>query len=182
MSMTALKPSEIEAIKLVTDLEAVCKLGLFRIVQFSSNNVSVLNAIPLVDRAKELQLRSLDYNDLPSERALGVFRNINDDSFTFSITVKDKPHTRRTVSSVYDPVGFTAPFILIAKQMLQYFCREEHLGWDDEVPDEYVTRWNDWLKQLPLPKDVHVSRYVRPIPLGAVVSTHSRTIDYFDRR
>ena len=89
--------------------------------------------------------------------------------------IKDKPNTRRgilsTVSSVYDPLGFIAPFILISKHILQDLSREEHLGWDDEVPDGYVTRWNDWLKQLPLLKDVHVSRCVRPIPFGAVVST-----------
>ena len=68
-------------------------------------------------------------------------------------------------------MGFIAPFILIAKHILQDLCKEERLGWDDAVPDESVTRWNDWLKQLPLLKDVHVSRCVRPIPFGAVVST-----------
>ena len=55
---------------------------------------------------------------------------------------KDKPSTRRgilsIVSSVYDPLGFVAPFIWTAKMILQRLCRK-NIGWDDEI-DEAIEK------------------------------------------
>ena len=56
---------------------------------------------------------------------LGVLCNIEDEAFGFKVALKSKPVTRRDVlsvsSSVYDPLGFGAPFLLrkadIAKVM-----------------------------------------------------------------
>lgn len=90
--------------------------------------------------------------DLPTERALGLLWNIEADTFGYSISLKDKPLTRQgilsVVSSVYDPLGFAAPFILLAKEILQDLCRM-NIGWDDPIPDIYVKRWEAWLKDIP---------------------------------
>lgn len=37
-----------------------------------------------------------------------------------------------TVASIYDPLGFIAPFVLLGKQILQQMCREK-IGWDEET-------------------------------------------------
>ena len=75
--------------------------------------------------------------------------------------MKDKLLTRRgilsRVSSVYDLVGFVAPFSLYAKRILQDLGEKERLGWDETVPEYYVARCCDWLKQLPLLRNVHIS-------------------------
>ena len=56
--------------------------------------------------------------------------------FGFRIVIKDQPLTRRgilsTISSVYDPLGIAAPFLLVGKKILQDLCRTK-LGWDDEI-------------------------------------------------
>ena len=56
------------------------------------------------------------------ETALGVLWNIEEDVFKFKVNMKEKPKTRRdmlsTLSSVYDPLGFVAPFILQGKRIL----------------------------------------------------------------
>lgn len=87
----------------------------------------------------------LNYDALPIERALGVQWCVKSDTFRFRITIKDKPLTTRgilsIVSSVYDPLGFAASFTLAAKKLLQDLCKEEKLGWDDELPDSYLKRW-----------------------------------------
>lgn len=68
------------------------------------------------------QVKNLDFDKLPVERALGVQWNVASDQFGFSIVIKDRPTTKRDilsiVSSVYDPLGFAAAFILNVKTIL----------------------------------------------------------------
>ena len=51
----------------------------------------------------------------------------------------DRPSTRRGIlsvaSSVYNPLGFAAQFILPAKRILQDLGRKG-LGWNTQVPDD----------------------------------------------
>lgn len=55
------------------------------------------------------------------ERALGVEWCVTSDTFKFRVQVKLNPLTRRgvlsTVASIYDPLGFIAPFVLLGKQI-----------------------------------------------------------------
>lgn len=39
------------------------------------------------------------------------------------------------VSSIYDPLGFVAPFIFLAKTILQDMCRSKP-RWDDQIPED----------------------------------------------
>ncbi|KAL3999159.1 4-aminobutyrate aminotransferase / (S)-3-amino-2-methylpropionate transaminase [Sarotherodon galilaeus] len=61
------------------------------------------------------------------QKELSVYNGILKMTFTFSIVNKDKPLTRHgilsNVSSIYDPLGFLAPVILPAKQILQHLCK-----------------------------------------------------------
>lgn len=56
------------------------------------------------------------------ERVLGAEWCITCDSFKFRVQVKPNPLTRRgvlsTVASMYDPLGFMAPFVILGKQIL----------------------------------------------------------------
>ena len=103
---------------------------------------------------------------------------VESDTFKFHITVKDKPVMRRgilsVVSSIYDPLGFAAPFMLTAKRLLRDLCREEKLGWDDELPDAYRMRWEKWRNKLPLLERLTVSCCVKPTEFGEVKSREIR--------
>ena len=83
------------------------------------------------------------------------------DTFGFKISLRDKPSTRRgilsIVSSIYDPLGFVAPFILPAKCLLQTLCRRG-LGWDDKVSNEDISIWQSWLGDLPKLESLKVYR------------------------
>ena len=74
------------------------------------------------------------------------------------------------VSSVYDPLGFAAPFILPAKALLQDLCRK-NLGWDDPVSEEDLARWRNWLDELPKLKDLKVDRCFKPANFAEVTSS-----------
>ena len=133
------------AIELIQGLGEVCGHGGFNLTKFISNSRAVLESVPPEKRSKEARDLALGRDRLPVERALGVQWCVESDVFEFRIVLNDKPPTRRgilsVVPSIYDPLGFAAPFTLPAKKILQDLCREE-MGWDDTVPEQYQVRWD----------------------------------------
>ena len=79
------------------------------------------------------------------------------------------PDSERS-SSIFDPLGFLAPFILIAKQILQDLCRIK-LEWDDEIPLQYMPCWENWLPDLPKLSSFSISRCLMPTEFGQVASS-----------
>lgn len=149
-----------EAVNMIKRGQTMCMNGGLRLHKFSSNSKEVLSLIPPEDRAMGL------LNDkLPVEFTLGVQWNIQSDTFQFNIVLNDKPLTRRgilsTVSSIYDPLGFISPVILVGKQILQQKCGE-NIGWDDPIPDELHMRWERWRNDLKELSDLQIRRCVTP--------------------
>ena len=161
------------AIELIQGLCQACEHGGFNLTKFTSNSRAVLESIPTEKRSKEARDLDLGHDRLPVERALGVLWCVESDVFKFRIVIDDKPPTRRgilsVISSIYDPLGFAAPFTLPAKKILQDLCRED-IGWDDTIPDQYQTRWAKWLSELPLLEQFKANRCVKPPEFGTVTS------------
>lgn len=107
------------------------------------------------------------------ERALGVEWCITSDTFKFRVQVKANLLTRRgvlsTVASIYDPLGFIAPFVLLGKQILQQMCREK-VDWDEEIPEHLKPQWESWTKDFPGLADVQINRCFVPSDFGQVKS------------
>ncbi|KAJ7985811.1 hypothetical protein DPEC_G00344340 [Dallia pectoralis] len=84
---------------------------------------------------------------MPQERALGIQWNVERDCFRFDNTLKDQPATRRgilsTVASIYDPLGFLAPYVLHGKRILQEMCHQG-INWDESLPEALRPRWESW--------------------------------------
>ena len=82
--------------------------------------------------------KDLTFSDTQVERALGIHWSIQGDSFKFNNTLANQPGTRRgmlaTVASIYNPLGFLAPYVLTGKKILQEMCRQG-VGWDDPLPE-----------------------------------------------
>ncbi|XP_078357279.1 uncharacterized protein LOC144642164 [Oculina patagonica] len=163
--------SEDKAIRLAKELRELLAKGGFKLTKWLSNSRKVIESLPESERAA--QVKTLDFDKLPVERALGVQWNVASDQFGFSIVIKDRPATRRgilsIVSSVYDPLGFAAPFILNAKLILQDLCRNKY-GWDDKIPDEYLQRWQAWLQELPKLEQLTIQRCFKSPDLGEIAS------------
>ncbi|XP_067034775.1 uncharacterized protein [Acropora muricata] len=154
-------PTVPEAIKLTKNGTEMCMRGGFSPHKFTSNSKEVVESIVEALLPKEIKDIDLNCDLLPLERVLDVEWNIENDAFKFGITLKDKPLTRRgilsTVNSVYDPLGFAAPFLLRGKRILQLLCKE-NLGWDDAIPDELRMQWETWRNELPLLEMTDVPR------------------------
>ena len=166
--------TKVKAKEQIDGLRQVCAKGGFRLTKFICSRRSVLESIPEEERSKGVKTLDLNYDELPIERALGVQWCVESDTFRFCITNKDEPLTRRgilsLVSSIYDPLGFAAPFTLRAKKLLQDLCKHEKLGWNDELTELYRSRWEDWRSKLPMLERILVPRCVKPIDFAEVKS------------
>ncbi len=164
-------PTEKQAICLIKNLKQMCSLGGFKPTKWVSNSRAVLASIPDDDRAKNFKNLDLDREKLPNDRALGLYWDVENDIFSFRVTANSKTPTRRNilsiVNSVYDPLGFLAPFVLKAKQILQQLCEAKH-GWDEAIPVELLKPWQQWLKELDELARFQISRCVKPKNFGQV--------------
>ncbi|XP_013408934.1 uncharacterized protein LOC106172673 [Lingula anatina] len=110
------------AVKFIPQLCELLESGGFKLTKWMSNKHEVLESIPVQERAKGVEV-NLSQQALPTERALGVYWNVEEDVFCYKIALKEKPLTRRgilsMVSSIFDPLGFASPYILQAKKILQ---------------------------------------------------------------
>ena len=159
------------AIDMIKNCQAMCKDGGLRLHKFASNSKEVLANIPPEDLVKGLTDIDIFCESLPVERTLGVLWNIESDCFQFRVTLSNKPLTRRgllsTVSSIYDPLGFISPLVLLGKQILQQMCSES-IGWDDPIPDSLRMKWESWRQSLFGLESIKINRCLKPDNFGTI--------------
>ena len=118
-------PTPEAAIKLSNQLTKLCARGGFNLTKFLSNDRRVLAEIPV--KKRETPSLDLDFDELPVNRALEIRWNIEIDTFGFKVMDLSKPNTMRgmlsTIASVFDPLNFAAPVMLLAKQIMQDLWR-----------------------------------------------------------
>ena len=157
---------------MVKNVIGMCQKGGFKLTKFISNSREILTAIPEERHHQKIKDQALNIGDLPVERALGVHWNIENDYFDFKINLKEKPVTRSgmlsTISSVYDPLGIAAPFVLEERKILQKLCQLK-VGRDEKIPDNLKKDWVCWRNKLPKLENVKVNRCYKPGNFGKVM-------------
>ncbi|XP_055957370.1 uncharacterized protein LOC126821179 [Patella vulgata] len=167
-------PNENDAIKLVKEICVILKLGGFNLTKWLSNSRQLLSTIPEKDRVEEVKKLDFETDNLPIKRAPSVQWSVVKDRLEFDINIVNPKATRRNIlsamSSVYDPCGFVAPYVLKAKMILQELCRAK-LSWDETIPETHKLEWEKWLIDLPNLSKVKVNRCLVPNNFGKVVNT-----------
>ena len=86
--------------------------------------------------------------------------------------MSDKPVTRRgllaALSSVYEPLGLGAPFLLKGFQTIQNLC-SNNLTWDELINYSNSYEWLKWRNQLMTLQDMNITRSIRPKNFGEVI-------------
>ena len=153
-------------------VKQLCALGGFNLTKFMSNDRQLLNSFPNEERGKEVKAIDLSHDELPETKALGVVWIPEDDELVVRTGVMAKEPTRRgilaTVSSVYDPLGIVAPFVLSGRTILQELCRLE-LGWDQILPLHLEDMWKKWVEALPMLAEYRIDRCLIPRDFGECV-------------
>lgn len=116
-----------------------------------SNSSRVLRDIPLQDRKAEVDL---DADYLPSTKTLGVWWLSDRDVFTFRENAPGdemsytKRHFLKKIATLFDPIGFLAPFTIRAKILLQQMWMAG-LDWDEELTEPLANAARAWFSELP---------------------------------
>ena len=104
-------PKTDQALPLTSDLMKLLREGGFHLTKFDSNSRVLLASIPPTSRANPKL--DLDLDQLPLERALGVYWDAQSGNFKFKALQVYKPSTKRGVLSIlislFDPWDFFHP-------------------------------------------------------------------------
>lgn len=104
--------------------------------------------------------------------ALVVFWKIENNTRCFKVSIKNKPMTERGIlsflSSAYDLLDFGAPFLLKGLNILQRTCRKI-LKWEEALPQNIVTEWWKWRKELHNLEGTHKKTCSLPSSFGKVI-------------
>ena len=162
------QPCEKDAIDLIKGVQATLATANLRLHKVASNSITVMEAFSTEDRAKVLWDLDLRQDALPAQLTLGVQWDLKGDNLKFSVWPTEKPFTRTgvlsAVNSIYNPLGFAAPVILIGKLLLQQLVAlgkkklsGAALGWDDPLPEDLKLRWQRWKEELPALEGIFVN-------------------------
>ena len=158
--------------QLVQKVINMCKSGGFNLTKFLSNSKELLATIPEEKRKEGVKDKDLS-GDLPNDKALGICWNIEKDTFSFKINLDRKPITKRgllsMISSIYDPLGYAAPFVLEGRQILQHLCNK-NVQWDEIVQQDVQSDWAKWVEQMNQLENLPISRCIQPVDFGGIKS------------
>ncbi|XP_043244279.1 uncharacterized protein LOC122392955 [Amphibalanus amphitrite] len=151
---------EKSSVQLVKDTISMCSSGGFELHKFTSNCPEVVASVPESRRAKSLEHVDISERTV-IEHALGMKWNLQEDSFHINTDISVKPTTRRgilsMVSSLYDPLGWVAPFTLLGKNIVKQLCCDGR-DWDEPVPDHVEPPWEEWKTDLKQIADISIPR------------------------
>ena len=82
--------NEETAIKLIQGARKICAEGGFCLTKFVSNNKQVLASIPEDERRKCVLDQDLEFGMLPTEKALGIYWNTEENNIGFEVRLKEK--------------------------------------------------------------------------------------------
>ena len=129
-------------------------LGGFKLTKFVSNVPSIpIEVDPNTDT------RTTEEKEIPTaeklSHVLGMKWNHPTDTLVVSRGTSsntDRNITQRVVlslvSAVYDPIGLVAPFTIKARLLLKDIWRLSGQQWDDNLPDDIVTKFLEWSNEL----------------------------------
>ncbi|XP_061394644.1 uncharacterized protein LOC133330196, partial [Musca vetustissima] len=110
--------------------------------------------------------KDLNIDDTAITNALGITWDQHKDVFLFSFSPKteiSEKITKRTIlslsSSLYDPLGLLAPIIIKSKIIMQELWILK-IGWDESIPQELHSAWNNFVSDLKTLSSLHIPRYV----------------------
>ncbi|XP_015748758.1 PREDICTED: uncharacterized protein LOC107328549 [Acropora digitifera] len=162
-----------QAIALIKNTRNLCAEGGFNLHKFVSNDKEVVEATPKEQRANEIREFDMTKDLLPMERALGVQWCVESDHLQFHVELKDRPLTRRgllaSVSSIYDPLGLAAPFLLTGKCIVQELCMGK-TEWDEPVPDTIWSQWQKWRSEIHSLAELNIRRCHKTKDFGELKS------------
>ncbi|XP_017470269.1 PREDICTED: uncharacterized protein LOC108361969 isoform X1 [Rhagoletis zephyria] len=159
-----------EVVEIKQQVVELLKHGGFPLRKFATNDNSIISDIPQADREEIVQLGDVDYI-----KTLGLKWSPSSDNFVFSYTESSSSSktTKRAIlsqiASFFDPLGLLNPIIVSCKILMQHLWALK-LDWDESVPQDVYTQWQDFRRQLSLVQKIQIPRYV---PFNTATEIHA---------
>ncbi len=147
----------------------------FHVRKWISNRREILKDIPERDRASEI---NLEKNELPVTKTLGVSWTATNDQFLFHYTPPSeefqytKRNVLRSTATIFDPMGFLAPYVVRAKLLLQQ-AWVQALNWDEPLTNELQEAWRQWFGELVMLHETKIPRCLKDAPSVRGMEIHS---------
>lgn len=165
-------PTVKEAKDLILQTQQLCKVAGLHLYKFNSNQVYALSCVAPFERAVANDSLNFHLDVTPDSHVLGIQWSIESDSFIFSTDTKDHPSTccslLSVIASLFDPLGFVAPFTLKGKRILQELCRRG-IKWDNPIPEYLCSWWEEWKNGFQRLKEITIPRCYHPHDFGNIV-------------
>lgn len=156
-----------EGIRIYTEMNTILKRGGFELQKWITNNKELSE---LVAGCKKHQEQKIEIKIDEVVRVLGLTWDKESDCFHYSLQlpiIYDTITKRRVISDIarlFDPLGWLAPCVIIAKVMIQKLWLAG-IDWDEQLPDELYKEWIAYRSEL-----VHVSKVIVPRWIGTKTS------------
>lgn len=154
----------------------IMKEGGMQLLKWKSNSPELIEKF-ITDKVCSEE----DQKELDSETAiLGISWKNKQDCFTFHEKGILNSHTdirltKRNILKVtgklYDPPGWLSPYIVTVKILIQMLW-ERGLEWDEAVPLDLQSRWEEWKAELNLLSSIEIPRYI-----GSIHKQHTTPIE-----
>ncbi|GFV85878.1 integrase catalytic domain-containing protein [Trichonephila clavipes] len=147
--------------KIVHELQNLMSAGRFELRKWSCTHPEVLSGLP---NTLKTNISSHSFHEESTQKILGLFWDLNEDSFKVRAVLSDQVSTKRQMLSIiariFDPLGFVSPSTIILKIILQDLWKAG-LDWDDEISPDILNRWNRFQAEISCLKQIKVPRYVQ---------------------
>ncbi|GFY09223.1 integrase catalytic domain-containing protein [Trichonephila clavipes] len=169
--LTAGADSLDSARKIVHELQNLMSAGGFELRKWSCTHPEVLSDLP---NTLKTNISSHSFDDESTQKILGLFWDLYEDSFKVRAVLSDQVSTKRQMLSIiariFDPLGFVSPSTIILKIILQDLWKAG-LDWDDEISD-ILNRWNRFQAEISCLKQIKVPRVGKIHSLTSKESWH----------
>ncbi|XP_073963739.1 LOW QUALITY PROTEIN: uncharacterized protein [Choristoneura fumiferana] len=151
-----------QAITEAKDIATILQKGGFMLQKWCSNNAEFLKHFKPSQRSTHV---NLDITIDGTIRALGLHWNMGRDIFLYSLNLPPSSAkiTKRTIladiQKLFDPLGWLAPAILLAKLLIQRLWLQG-ITWDEEVEQEIAEEWYDLKGSFQYLPDIEINRWL----------------------
>ena len=137
----------------------------FPLRKWASNENDVLDKL----KSNETQAEFLTNPDA-EVKTLGLKWNRETDCLGFKVKLKENPKfTKRAmlseIASIFDPLGYAAPVIIVAKMLMQDIWKTG-TDWDQAVPPEILAKYEKFRVELPKLEEIVIPRWTQATKAG----------------
>ncbi|XP_073961981.1 uncharacterized protein [Choristoneura fumiferana] len=170
------RDTENEAITMQKQITKILNSGGFKLQKWCSNSELFMRQLKENQKIDETQ--TVEIQKKENVKTLGVTWSVKSDTLSIPNKIRveeDVIMTKRSIlsdiASLFDPMGWIAPSIVLAKIFLQKLWKSG-ISWDEHVPEELQKEWLQYKRELPALRDITLNRWIHTSHNKSTIELH----------